>query len=378
MAVVASCRDSNLYAVKPDNDTRPRPCLYLFSVLMQSSASTQSFDRPVPAGPWGWIWILTILAVLTLGGILEIAWRTKGHRPMLQDRPDLWAYHRSRVYSSDGRSLVLLGTSRLHCGLAPTFIREVLPDWKVTQLAVTAGGSAVAALRDLAQDAEFNGVIWCGIRASDMDWVRRSDQRSWIDYFHKRYSPSDWVGLPIRSAWDRLLVLNNPELSLRTTLVEVLKRSRMPRPMAVRFEFDRTRYAQIRAIRWRGPKRKWEQRLREYRRQQDQGPSMDPDVWLSEAMRLETYVDLLRERGGKVIFLRMPSSGVLRDYEEITRPKALFWDRFANATQAQTLHYLDVPALRFFDCPDLSHLDEADAQRFTQALLEELDRRGWL
>ena len=57
-------------------------------------------------------------------------------------------------------------------------------------------------------------------------------------------------------------------------------------------------------------------------------------------------------------------------------PKAQFWDRFAADTRAVPVHFLDVPTLAHFECPDLTHIDERDAPRFTEALLDELTRLG--
>ena len=83
-------------------------------------------------------------------------------------------------------------------------------------------------------------------------------------------------------------------------------------------------------------------------------------------------------RGGRVVFVRFPTSGAGSEVDKRNFPKADFWDVFEKASGALVLHHEDVPRLRGFTTPDWSHLDQVDAARFTGALLAELVDRGIL
>ena len=91
--------------------------------------------------------------------------------------------------------------------------------------------------------------------------------------------------------------------------------------------------------------------------------------------RFDSVVAGLENRGGRVVLIRFPSSGRLRDLEERYYPRRTYWDVLARSTRAETIHFEDVPSLARFRCAEDSHLDRADSIRFTNALADELVRR---
>ena len=101
-----------------------------------------------------------------------------------------------------------------------------------------------------------------------------------------------------------------------------------------------------------------------------------PEEWLKLTAPIERAVDAIQSRGGRVVFVRFPTSGEMLALSRRVYPKEIYWDRFAATTSAAMVHFLDVPSLSKFDCPDLSHLDRRDAVRFTEGLIAELQRRG--
>jgi len=86
--------------------------------------------------------------------------------------------------------------------------------------------------------------------------------------------------------------------------------------------------------------------------------------------RIESSVERYQRRGCRVVLVCLPCSGEVWAAEEQYTPKELYWDRFARGTAAETIHFRDHPSLSHFECPDGSHLDFADAGRFTRALAE--------
>ena len=106
--------------------------------------------------------------------------------------------------------------------------------------------------------------------------------------------------------------------------------------------------------------------------------SVNPDVWLANALRLEPAIEKLEARGGKVVFVRWPTSGEHWQLDREYFPREKFWDRLAESTSALTIHFQDYATLRGFECPDTSHLDYVQAHLFTSALAEILVEKGVL
>ena len=92
-------------------------------------------------------------------------------------------------------------------------------------------------------------------------------------------------------------------------------------------------------------------------------------VFWEGIQKLEDLVTKIQTRGGKVIFVRFPTSGNCWQMDEEYLPKAKYWDVFAAHTRARTIHFKDYPSLSAFECPDCSHLDYRDAILFTKALV---------
>lgn len=102
----------------------------------------------------------------------------------------------------------------------------------------------------------------------------------------------------------------------------------------------------------------------------------DPETWLKEAMAFDALARKIQARGGRVVFLRLPTRDELWQSQETRNPKRLYWDRLAEKASATMIHFRDVDSLKDFPCPDMSHLDYQDACRFTKALVQELRKRG--
>jgi hypothetical protein len=86
----------------------------------------------------------------------------------------------------------------------------------------------------------------------------------------------------------------------------------------------------------------------------------------------KTAVDKLRARGGKIVFVRFPLSGELKDYEDHATPRANTWDPLLQQTGAPGIYFEDYPELSGFTCPEWSHLSAGDSVEFTKRLVPHL------
>ncbi len=83
-------------------------------------------------------------------------------------------------------------------------------------------------------------------------------------------------------------------------------------------------------------------------------------------------MEKIRARGGKVVFVRFPMTGKLKEFEDRTQPRGRAWTRLLNDTKAPGIYFEDYPELAGFDCPEWSHLSAADSVEFTKRLVPHL------
>ena len=93
---------------------------------------------------------------------------------------------------------------------------------------------------------------------------------------------------------------------------------------------------------------------------------------------MKDAADKIRARGGKVVFVRMPSSGTYWESESAAYPRDQYWEPLLKYTNTPGIHYADYPAIANFVCPEWSHLQPKDVITFTNELVRILrDEKGW-
>ena len=85
--------------------------------------------------------------------------------------------------------------------------------------------------------------------------------------------------------------------------------------------------------------------------------------------RIASMVSAIEKRGGKVIFVVMPASGMVEEIVDKVYPREKFLDYFKATVGAPTVDVVDFPQFSRFWCPDGSHLDYRDRKQFTEALV---------
>ena len=316
--------------------------------------------------------ICALLFIVSLVA-LEAIGRKLGHRAMVVDTPALWSHERERVYERGPRTLVLLGASRMQQDIATDVLRRRLPDWAVVQLSVN-GRYPAATLFDLAEDEEFNGIVVMAASGLGLAPERNDDQRSLVEYYHRQWTPSVKVDRRIRTAIETNLVLINPYTRYWRSLIRSLESRPLPKPYYKVLLRDRSRPVYFDEV---DPEEKAGKRLRSAVLYYDLTPRLSPEAWLEHARKLEPAVEAIRARGGRVVFIRLPTSGRHWEIDEENYARAEYWDRFAASTRALAIHFRDVPGLNV-ECPDTSHLGLEESRRFTEALADELQSVGVL
>ena len=316
-------------------------------------------------------WRVLLLAVLCFAGAalgLELLWRGLGFKPSVVDGMDRWAVQRDHVYAP--RAVSLVGDSRMMFNLSRDALRKLLPGAELVQLAV-GGSQGAAVLRDLARDPDFSGVVVVSVRAEGFEPEQRESQQPYIDYYHREWRLEKRIARRLQTELASRLAILNPAVALRKLADEWLEEGELTRPWIV-FRADRTIDADF-SLRRAVPGVSLEGIVRKHYRE---ARISTPDDWLAQAERIEDWIDDIQARGGRVALVRFPTSGAYWRYDQRYYPRAKYWDRFAQATSAITLHFRDAPELRRFELPDHSHVNGSDAPAFTRRLLKRLRGLG--
>jgi hypothetical protein len=320
--------------------------------------------RPVPAGAWGRTWLVAAALVVVVGGGLELAMRARGYRPSVRDDEYAWAWQRARASDGSPHTVALLGTSRLHLVFAPRAFARALPDWTAVQLAID-GTQPAAALVDLAGDPGFRGVAIVDTLESGIEAENQFSQQRYITAYHRRWRAPGAMA----ERWLATIVQSHLAI-LSDTGVRIIASGAAP-PYVTSFA-DRTQFADYSLTDVAQRRKRQLERLGALTPPTQQAA----DAWLSSVLRMEPYIAAIQARGGTVVYLRMPTCDERWAADQISEPRALYWNRLAARTRAVAIHFADYPSLRDFECPDTSHIASKDGPRFTAAMIDVLVERG--
>jgi hypothetical protein len=316
------------------------------------------------------VWLLA--AVLIAGGVagLEIYVRGRGYVPSVKDDEYAWAWARGRVSDGSPKTVAILGTSRILLAFSQQAFEDALPDYPVTQLAID-GTQPAGSLIDLAADDDFVGIAIVDTQEFGIAPENYHRQDAYVDAYHRKWRAPGAMA-------ERWLATQAQE---RMALFEVsgmkpILNGWHATPPYVVTHADRTQYADYSKAGIAKQKKRQVDKVEKKMLQRPVATQQIADDWLAKAMQIEPYVDAIQARGGKVVFVRMPTCDERWELDQHDSPKDKFWDRFAARTAAVTVHFKDYPELSGFECPDTSHLDSKDAVAFTRGLVTVLQRKG--
>jgi len=318
-----------------------------------------------------------VLAFLVAGTALagwEWLWRAHGYEPMLYDDRDLWSLHRQQVTDvGQARNFTVVGASRIQLAFSTQVFESSMPGWTATSLAIN-GHYPFAVLEDLAADEAFAGVMLLAVDARGLAHWHRDMSEPWVRHYHRDFGPQRRIERILLSALQQRLVMAGGDFNLIARVRGWID-GRPPQRHYTRLLDDRTIHADYSQADVPGLRRNFEVGLAESYKQH---PPASPQRWVSELEPVSRAVTAIRERGGDVVFLRMPTADAHWSLDEDNYPRHEYWDRLAGVTGAHTIHFADYPGLAGLELPDTSHIDGSDRARFTRELVQILVERGIL
>jgi hypothetical protein len=345
--------------------------------------------------PWLLLFAVAV-AIVALGvNLWEAHVRQLGYGPTLDDTPNLWASHRARVVGARSDRVVFVGTSRTLFDTDLRAFEEEVGGAAPIQLA-TAGSNPLIILEDLAKDPSYGGTTIVGVVPMLMMAAAGpavTAPTKFVTHYHS-LSVANRMELPLATWLDeRFAFINADDLTLSKLIEEALDLPPRPGVYAPKvpgyiYTLDRNRQAHMTEDLATKPEvaRKIQQmwmplfhappKPRGF--SEEQWAKMLADGWEANLLRIRQSVASITARGGKVIFVREPSSGDLLELENRMTPRPAVWDRILAESGAPGIDFEDYPPLRGFDCPEWSHLNSQDATTYTRRLARILKAEGRL
>ena len=342
----------------------------------------------MPEGRW-WQPLATalVLTLLAIGG-LEAWLASRGFEATVVDSPSLWAEQRARVDRLGNKALVLVGASRMQLDVDLATLRD-LTGKEPVQLAID-GSSFVPVLADLAADDKVTGTVIVDYQDQVMadlqhkdgatqyvaQWQRERDRdaipnfarsEAWLSAFVHRHMRSFADGAsPFDSLMRRALDINaTPQY-----LVTLPDRERLADYALVRMpDFYFARVLRNAGISVAPQAPDWQTFNTLLTREIAALAPVSMPRFAANSEAVAGMVRRIEARGGRVVFVMFPRSGLVRAADERFFPREDYWRPFIDTVRTSSLHYADVPSLKALICPDGSHLDRHERVAFTRDLV---------
>ncbi|WP_422943901.1 hypothetical protein [Undibacterium sp. TJN19] len=336
------------------------------------------------AHPWKRIFAFTIVFCFLLILGMEGSLRYLGYQPTALDSKERWGHERSRASKLGRQALILIDTSRFQLGLDLDVLRKQT-GLEPLQLAID-GSSFVPILKGLADDARITGTVLIDYTDGAVLGARNSDFGN-ASMFEDEYEksllrPSSFSADTLETYLTRELHENlsifsdgaNPLHSLRYRIVPWKRSAQYINTLP-----DRSRLADYSRLAWpdvyfsRVAKQlgvQWdshashavtEARFKDHINKLQVASQAD---FLRGAQVIQSYIARIENRGGKVMFVEMPTNGLVKDANQQIFPRRQFFDVFFEKTKLPVLSSQGTE-LQSFICPDGSHIDMKDRARLS-------------
>jgi hypothetical protein len=345
------------------------------------------FERPIPPAPWRGIAVVITIVVIAATVAWELHARALGYAPTLNDNEDLWTLARRKV---EPESIVITGDSRAWFDVDLDEMQKGLGKRPI-QLAM-AGSTVFPALADLANDKNFHGTIICSFVPVLFFAPPGSPPLERAEKGVKRYhnqtpaqNVSEYLGMWLE---EHVAFLKPDDLSLEGFLNQLPIPNRPGAHVPPTFPpYFQTEDRERRARMWEKcaePGSELAKRIQQIWIPlfiPPPPPSYIPtDVFMAKMKEgiekrfadTAAAVDKIRARGGKIVFVRFPNSGGLKELEDKLMPRQQNWDPLLQMTRAPGIYYSDFPELSGFNCPEWSHLTAGDSVEFSRRLVPHL------
>lgn len=327
--------------------------------------------------------MLVIVTTAVFG--YEMYLRSSGVGIAYDDGPALWSDKRKMVYEPSEKQIVFIGSSRIKFDLdIPTWKRET--GLNAVQLSIV-GSTPRPTLLDLANDPNFKGRLIIDVTEpvffSDLPPYSEKPIKN-IEYFHDHTLAQD-ASFEINKVLESQFVFLDKDYFSMNARLDALELQSRPGIFTMpvfpfgfeRTDFDRQTYMTESFVKDSNRVN----RMRAIWGQLMGGPMPPPmnDQQIHDMLlTVKSSTDKIKARGGKILFVRTPSSGPFLQGETMGFPRERYWNKLLAVTGCKGIHFADYPETANFQCPEFSHLSRPDAILYTERFVKILAKeRGW-
>jgi hypothetical protein len=331
--------------------------------------------------------IAVLLGIVSLI-VWETYWRSQDYYPTLNDEKALWAMHRQDVEIATDADYIILGSSRAYFDFQIEAFEKSIGR-KPIQLSST-GSSPLPTFHDIINNTDFNGTIIIGVTPGlffsttypgAIPWKR---PQSKVDYFKDRTYAQRFnyqLSIPLQK---NLVFMSADEeewsdnIDLKSLLRRVQIGNRTNGPIMPPFynfgDLDEHRNMRL-STKIENDTAFANSVIKVWQFYGSDAPPPEKKATMSYFIEdLKTF----KNKGGNVILVRCPSSGMTRVGEKKGLPRAEFWDDLVKQAKVKAYHFEDYERLKDLTCPEESHLSGSDADFFTKEILEIMKNDGAL
>ncbi len=327
--------------------------------------------------------LLALVLIIVFFSFWEYYLRSLHPGVSYDDGPEMWTAKREEVYQPADKATVFIGASR-HKYDIDVNTWQSLTGEKVIQLAFE-GTSPMPMLDDLANDSLFKGKLMIDITEGlvfstfppNMQRINKALA------YRKKVTPAQRFSFKVNHLLEsKLVFLDRDYYSLNAMLN---KTGIPPRPGVFVEPFFPMEFSRVNFDRqdWMTDKFLQDTNIQNmvkgnwvfFSKMAAQMPPETQKAVDSIFTVIKTDVDKITARGGKVLFVRSPSSGPYYEGEKMVFPREKLWNRILTTTGSPGIHFEDYPSLAHFQCPEFSHLKPADAVEYTRGLVGVIEQQ---
>ena len=348
---------------------------------MRSSTSSSELAKPGVARGLNGAPMLKSLLIGLFAALLALAcwevWlRAQGAEPHLRVTKERWALAREQLESDTSPSAIaLLGASRTRSGFSHAMLRQELGATAVHNLAI-AGEGPYAAFIDIAQNSEFRGLVILQLLPPLLaPGFGREDQQTFVDFYHQGWGPFVKFETLLSNAVERNIAFTYERYSLQNTVEHFLKTGRLF-PGQHHVLMGEGRETSLNFSRVPDIGRHRHQRVVFATSRYLSKTPPDAQEWATLVSELDGHIRAIQARGGRVLVVRLLSTGKVLEIEQQAFPRIKYWDYLASHIAAPSLHFQDDRVLASLSSPDGSHVDMQDKPSQTARIIAKIQRAG--
>lgn len=316
--------------------------------------------------PWLKIWLLAPLLWGTAISTNETLLRIAQAEPSVVSDADLFCTVYKKVDELSKNDIIFLGASRMQTGIDLSVVKKRSHAQEALMLAQSGRGTAYPVFQSVVEDTNYNGTIVIDETEQTLASKER-EQQQFVDSC-EQFSFDSWLNRQISTALQSHFTFINPQSSSFRLWGNLLVDRELPEPFYTKTLPDRQQIVDYERADPVALQALVEDRLKGAEVTAEEPLSITD--WLAKTEHWEPLIQKFQQRGGVVIFVRMPVSQKRWSLEEKSYPPDRYWDAFIRQNDVISVHFNHSPMLSRFELADTSHLGFQSKEKFTQALFD--------